>query len=84
MPKKENVRRSKENKKKAPPSKKVARRRKPARKKRPAAEKSPAASANFVEIFDVGVVNGAPEAESLARIHEEVDDDFPPDIGGSE
>jgi hypothetical protein len=84
MPKKKNVRRSKENKKKAPPSKKAAPRKKPARKKRPAAKKSPAAHATFVETVEVDVVNGAPEAEEPERIHEEVDDDFPHDLGGSE
>ena len=84
MPKKKNVRRSKENNKKAPPSKKAARRRKPARKKRPAAKKSPAARVTLVETFELDVVSGAPEAEGPELIHEEVDDDFAPDIGGSE
>ena len=84
MAKKKNVRRNKENKKKAPPSKKVVRRKKPARKKRPAAKKSPAARATLVETFELDAVNGAPEAEGPERIHEEVDDDFPPDYGGSE
>ena len=84
MPKKKNVRRSKENKKKAPTSKKVVHRKKPARKKRPAAKKSPAARATLVETFELDVVSGAPEAEGPELIHEEVDDDFAPDIGGSE
>jgi hypothetical protein len=79
-----NVRRSKQNKKKALPSKKAARRKKPARNKRPAAKKSPAARATLVDTFEVDVVNGAPEAEGTERIHEEGDDDFLPDIGGSE
>jgi hypothetical protein len=83
MPKKKNVRRNKENKKKAPTSKKVVHRKKPARKKRPAAKKSPAARATLVETFELDVVNGAPEAEGPG-IHEEVDDDFPPNYGGSE
>jgi hypothetical protein len=84
MPKKKNVPRSKQNKKKAPPSKKVVRRKKPARKKRPAAKKSPAARVTLAETFELDVVNGAPEAEGPQHIHEEVDDDFPPDYGGSE
>jgi hypothetical protein len=84
MAKKKNVHRNKENKKKSPTSKKVVHRKKPARKKRPAAKKSPAARATLVETFELDVVNGAPEAEGPERIHEEVDDDFPPDYGGSE
>ena len=53
-------------------------------KKRPAAKKSPAARVTLVETFELDVVSGAPEAEGPELIHEEVDDDFAPDIGGSE
>ena len=84
MPKKKNVRRSKKNRKKAPPSKKATRREKPAPKKRPAAKKSPVSHVTLVETFEVDVVNGAPEAEEPTLIDEEIDDDLAPDIAGSE
>jgi hypothetical protein len=76
MPKKINV----QAKKDTPPGKKPARRKKPVRKKRPADKKSRAARTTLVETFELDVVNG----EGPERVHEEVDDDFPHDIGGSE
>ena len=83
MPKKKNVRRSKKNKKKAPPSKKAVRRKKPTPKKRPGAKKSPIAPAMLVETLEVDVVSIPPTAEAPEGIGEEIDE-LSRDIGGSE
>jgi hypothetical protein len=78
MPGKMKARKSKRNKKNTP-SKQAARRKKPARKKRPAAKKSPVVRTTLVESVELDVVSSAPEPQEPV-----LDDDFPPDIGGSE
>jgi hypothetical protein len=78
---------NKKTKKKSPSLKKAVRRKKPLRKKRlpvKTVKRSPAARAKRTGAVKFDAIHAMHDAEGPEHQHEPFDDDFPPDIGGSQ
>jgi hypothetical protein len=87
MARKSSPQRNKKTKKKSPSPKKAVRRKKPLRKKRPSvkiAKKRPAARAKRTGAVKFDAIHAMHDAEGPELQHEPFDEDFPPDIGGSQ
>jgi hypothetical protein len=84
MAAKSSARKSMKSRKKPASRKKAARGKKPLRKKRPPVKRRPAARAKAARAVKFDAIHATHDAEELGHKHEPFDEDFPPDIGGSQ